>query len=132
MNLTQESAVDRVRRHLKDGRRITPATALMVYGIIRLASTIEDLRAEGMEIDMAIKVDEMGKRYGEYKLRPALAVGDYVQIKRGHGYLLPAWIRKTKAVRISGLVKDVAYLTFTRGARQETLSVNTKELVHVS
>ena len=60
MKITQ---CDKVLRHLKDHGSITSIEAITEYGILRLASRINDLRAQGVAIvsEMAI-----GKnRYGE-------------------------------------------------------------------
>jgi hypothetical protein len=54
---------DRILRHLKDYGSITSLEAVTEYGIMRLASRINDLRAQGIAI-----VSEVGtgkNRYGE-------------------------------------------------------------------
>lgn len=60
MKVTQ---CDKILRHLKDHGSITSIEAITEYGILRLASRINDLRTQGVAIvsEMAI-----GKnRYGE-------------------------------------------------------------------
>ena len=60
MKITQ---CDRILRHLKDNGSITSIEAVKEYGIIRLASRINDLKAQGIAI-----VSEVGtgkNRYGE-------------------------------------------------------------------
>ena len=60
MKITQ---CEKILRHLKDHGSITSIEAITEYGILRLASRINDLRAQGVAI-----VSEMatGKnRYGE-------------------------------------------------------------------
>lgn len=60
MKVTQR---DKILRHLKDHGSITSIEAITEYGILRLASRINDLRTQGVAI-----VSEMatGKnRYGE-------------------------------------------------------------------
>lgn len=60
MKITQ---CDRILRHLKDHGSITSMEAVNEYGIMRLASRINDLRAQGIAI-----VSEVGtgkNRYGE-------------------------------------------------------------------
>jgi hypothetical protein len=132
MTTAHKSAVEKVRAHLYSGKTITPGEALLVYGILRLASAIEDLRLTGEDIDMVIKVDPEGKRFGEYSLRRPVRVGDTVQIRRGHGYGIPSWVRKTKAAKVVGRALDVASVQFTLGLRSAIVQMNIKELVHVA
>lgn len=54
---------ERILRHMKDYGSITSLEAVNEYGIMRLASRINDLRAEGIAI---ISETKTGKnRYGE-------------------------------------------------------------------
>lgn len=94
--------VSRVRQHLEAGKTITPMQAIAVYGIFRLSSVIEDLRAEGIEVDCVLKYDEMGKQYGEYRLRKPIELLSQVQVKRGHGVGLPHWVRRMKTAKVIG------------------------------
>lgn len=55
-------------RHLKRRKTISSFEALMVYGIARLASRIDELRQEGWDIETIMKRDETGKRYARYRL----------------------------------------------------------------
>ena len=60
MKITQ---CERILRHLKDYGSITSLEAVTEYGIMRLASRINDLRSQGIAI-----VSEVGtgkNRYGE-------------------------------------------------------------------
>lgn len=124
---------DRIRKHLTDGKAITPGQAMIVYGISRLAAVIEVLRLEGMDIAMLLKHDEAGKKYGEYKLAKRITIGCRVQVKRGHGLGLPHWVLKTQAAKVAGLLKDVAYVQFERdGEVAQTIPMNIKELNHVA
>lgn len=60
MKITQ---CDKVLRHLKDHGSITSIEAFNEYGILRLASRINDLRAQGIAI---VSETATGKnRYGE-------------------------------------------------------------------
>ena len=60
MKITQ---CDKVLRHLKDHGSITSIEAFNEYGILRLASRINDLRAQGIAI---VSSTASGKnRYGE-------------------------------------------------------------------
>lgn len=97
-----ETQVSRIRRHLEAGKTITPAQAIVVYGIFRLSSVIEDLRATGMEIDCVLKYDEMGKQYGEYRMRKPISLLSQVQVKRGYGIGLPHWVRRMKTAKVIG------------------------------
>ena len=54
---------DRILRHLRDHGSIDPMTALRDYGIMRLASRINDLRNAGHAIDTVTVKDV--NRYGE-------------------------------------------------------------------
>lgn len=67
--MTQLSAI---KGHLKEGRTITPLQALTDYGCFRLASVVNRLRAEGMDIITNIKTsykDDDVKHFAEYHLR---------------------------------------------------------------
>lgn len=60
MKLTQ---CDRILRHLADYGSIDSLTAMREYGILRLASRINDLKRRGVKI---ISITEKSKnRYGE-------------------------------------------------------------------
>lgn len=126
---TQE---DTIRDHLMNGKAITPAIAFMVYGISRLSSVIQRLRKAGMDIVTVPKEDEVGRKYGEYKLAGELRLGSLVTIKQGHGIGLPRWVRRSEPSKVVGLFKDTAMVEFVRGTRIETHSLNVKELNHVS
>jgi hypothetical protein len=54
---------DRILRHLKDYGSITSLEAVTEYGILRLASRINDLRAQGIAI--VSEVASGRNRYGE-------------------------------------------------------------------
>ena len=54
---------DRVLRHLEDYGSITSLEAVNEYGIMRLASRISDLRADGIAIVSETKTGK--NRYGE-------------------------------------------------------------------
>lgn len=122
--------VHKVRTHLEAGKTITPAVALMVYGIYRLSSVIEDLRNVGLEIDCVMKFDEMGKQYGEYRLRQPITAKSKVQIRRGHGYGLPNWVRRLRAAEVMSVRGDTAYVKFVRGKNVAFEWLNHKELVN--
>lgn len=57
------SQCDRIMRHLKDYGSITSLEAMNEYGIMRLASRINDLRAQGIAI--VSEVASGKNRYGE-------------------------------------------------------------------
>ena len=54
---------ERILRHMKDYGSITSLEAVNEYGIIRLASRINDLRAEGIAIVSEMRTGK--NRYGE-------------------------------------------------------------------
>lgn len=62
----------RLALHLAEGMSISPAEALKVYGIDRLAARIFDLKRSlafaglGGQISMVVKRDPLGKRYARY------------------------------------------------------------------
>ena len=60
MKITQ---CDRILRHMKDYGSITSLEAVNEYGIMRLASRINDLRAQGIAIVSEVKTGK--NRYGE-------------------------------------------------------------------
>jgi hypothetical protein len=122
--------VQQVRAHLAAGKSITPASAIAVYGIFRLASVIEDLRNTGMEIDTVLKYDEVGKKYGEYRERQPIGVNSTVQIKAGYGIELPHWVRRMKSARVLAKTGDASLVRFIRGKNMQDLWVNDKELVN--
>ena len=70
MKITQ---CDRILRHMKDYGSITSLEAVNEYGIMRLASRINDLKAQGIAIVSEVKTGK--NRYGEdthfavYKLK---------------------------------------------------------------
>ena len=124
--------IEQVRAHLEAGKSITPASALMVYGIYRLSSVIEGLRNAGVEIDCVLKHDEMGKQYGEYRLRKSIVNGCDVQVRRGYGMGLPWWVRRTRSAKVVGKQGDSSLVHFIRGKNSTTEWLNDKELVHAS
>lgn len=124
-----------VREHLTAGKSITPGHAMLVYGISRLAVAIDKLRSDGMDIDMILRTDEAGKRYGEYKLAAAgsVRIGSRVQVRKGHGWGLPGWVRTTELSKVVGMVQDVAYVQFGhRNGTTQVFPLNLKELIHVA
>ena len=123
--------IDQVRRHLKAGKSITPATAIAVYGIFRLAVAIDALRNSGMQIDVVLRWDEVGKRYGEYRLRRTITVGDVVQVKSGQAYGLPSWVRSFRAAPVIGCHPGGSVLVrFIRGANSKDEWMLRSELVN--
>ena len=133
MNSTATTQHEQIRTHLMAGKSITPGHALLVYGISRLAVAVEKLRRAGLEIDMILKLDEAGKKYGEYRLRGCIKSGSRVQVRKGHGYGLPWWVLKTASSKVAGLVNDVAYVQFeSKRGVTETICLNVKELSLVS
>ena len=59
----KQTQCDRIIRHLKDFGSITSREAVSEYGIMRLASRINDLRKAGYEIETETKTGK--NRYGE-------------------------------------------------------------------
>ena len=58
---------DTIINHINQYGSITPLEALTRYGIMRLASRVNDLRNEGFRIVSDMKVHD-GRRYASYRL----------------------------------------------------------------
>ena len=59
------SQTQRILRHLKKGRSISPLQALRMYGSLRLGARIYDLRREGHRIERQM-VRRNGKHWARY------------------------------------------------------------------
>lgn len=60
-----------VLAHLKKRPHITPAEALTVYGISRLASCIHEIRRKaGYGVVMTVCRDDVGHKYAKYAMAP--------------------------------------------------------------
>ena len=58
-----------IRKHLEEGRSLTPIDALNLYGCFRLATRIFELKRSGMNIKTEmVENKETGKRYAQYVL----------------------------------------------------------------
>ncbi len=57
-----------ILRHLRNSDHISPAQALIVYGISRLAACIYDLRKVGYDVAMEMKTDAQGHHYASYSM----------------------------------------------------------------
>jgi hypothetical protein len=67
LNLTPQAKT--VLLHLKRKKHISPAEALIVYSISRLASCIHEIRKKaGFTVDCKIKMDAQGHKYAKYTL----------------------------------------------------------------
>ena len=64
-----QSQAKMIRAWLESGRTITWMDALHLFGCGRLASRINDLKNQGMNIDKTIVTGTNGKRYAEYFLK---------------------------------------------------------------
>lgn len=120
-----------VREHLQQGKAITPAQALLVYGISRLAPAIERLRDSGLVIDTTMREDEVGKRYASYTLRRPIEAGSKVQVVAGGGIGLPRWVRKLTGGTVVVKARDASLVEFTRAGERGRFWLNDKELVNV-
>ena len=61
------SQQDKILRHLKKGKPITPLEALREYGCMRLAARVYDLRGLGHEI-ISETVERNGKKIARYRI----------------------------------------------------------------
>jgi glutamate synthase domain-containing protein 2 len=68
MDLSLKPQAKTVLRHLKKKGHISPAEALIVYGISRLAASIYDIRNVGYEVDTEVKHDAQNHKYARYTL----------------------------------------------------------------
>ena len=60
----------KILRHLRDGKAITPLEALGLFGVYRLAARIGELRNAGHNIETTYKYDDNGRNYASYSLAP--------------------------------------------------------------
>lgn len=83
----KESQNKKIIAYLEDGNVITPIEALTLFGCMRLAARISDLKRRGYIISKTMKTNG-DSRYAEYKLEepPRLAsetaqeVGDFEEL----------------------------------------------------
>lgn len=59
-----QSQTNAIKKHLEDGKTITPIEALNLYGCFRLSAIIFKLRESGLDIETL----EDKNRYATYKL----------------------------------------------------------------
>jgi len=67
MSTTTKNQTNRILRHLRTGRGITPMSALTRFKCMRLAARIEELRDAGHRISSRI-MRRGGKRFASYSL----------------------------------------------------------------
>lgn len=58
----------KVLKHLKRKKSITPLEAIGVYGIYRLAARIHELRQAGIAVITQMNKDEQFRPYARYRL----------------------------------------------------------------
>lgn len=58
----------KIRAWLLDGRPITSLQALSMFGCMRLASRVNDLRNQGLNVKVRKKITSTGKHVAEYFL----------------------------------------------------------------
>jgi hypothetical protein len=58
---------DRILKHLKRGKPITPIQALSKYGVLRRASRIHELKRDGHDIRRRT-IEKQGKHFAAYWL----------------------------------------------------------------
>lgn len=63
--IATEAQTKRIKKHLEDGGSLTQFEALKMFGTMRLASRINDLKNEGMNISKVME-EHNGKRYARY------------------------------------------------------------------
>ena len=62
------SQCEQIKDWLESGNRLTSLEALSLFGCMRLASRIHDLRERGMDIKMENIITATGKRVAQYSL----------------------------------------------------------------
>lgn len=60
-----------VLRHLRNNDHISPAEALIVYGISRLAACVFELRKAGYTVSTDMAADAQGRKYARYSMAKA-------------------------------------------------------------
>ena len=65
--MDKKTQKEKIRKHLMDGKSITPLHALNEYGCFRLAAIVFRLRQEGMDI-ITENVSQHGKTFALYRL----------------------------------------------------------------
>ena len=72
LDVSVESQSKMIKEFLLNGGRLTQLKALKLFGCMRLASRINDLRNEGM--DIITKMEKRGKkRFAVYYIKPQVA-----------------------------------------------------------
>jgi hypothetical protein len=61
------SQTQRIESYLKQGNPITPIKALKLFGCLRLAARINDLKRSGLSVSSEI-VNKNGKRFAQYRI----------------------------------------------------------------
>ena len=59
--------IDEIKKHLEDGRELSPLAALSLYGCFRLSARIHELRKRGMTINTRM-MKANNKTFASYKL----------------------------------------------------------------
>lgn len=60
--------VESIRAHLESGRELTPLDALNLYGCMRLAARIDELRHAGLDVETL--TERRGRKaFARYRLR---------------------------------------------------------------
>jgi len=60
------SQTKQIENYLKQGKAITPIVALNLFGCLRLAARVNDLRSSGLQINSRM-IEKDGKRFAEYR-----------------------------------------------------------------
>lgn len=72
MNSRTESQCKNILAYMEDHPEgITAVTAMQVFGVMRLAARISNLKDQGIEIDTTMEKGEGGVRYARYRLKEA-------------------------------------------------------------
>lgn len=66
--IPMETKKNKVIRYLEENGAITHLMAFGLFGLYRLAATINTLRKEGYDIVTERKQDSEGRQYAEYRL----------------------------------------------------------------
>ena len=66
---TNPSQENKILRHLKAGKKLTPMQALVAFGCFRLAARVHQLRKKGHKIKVTTTTDKKsGKKFATYSI----------------------------------------------------------------
>lgn len=79
--------------HLKSGKSITAIEALSLYGCLRLAARIEEIRNDGFPVQSKI-ISQNGKRFARYSLAVPASEATGISSSHGKESASTGWVEK--------------------------------------